>query len=235
MWAVELSEFDIRYCLRTAIKGQVVADFIAEFTLMEGQGVEVVPQWSVHTNRSSNRQVRGADMVLHTPKGDKIECMIHLEFPMTNNEAKYKTLVAGLDLARAARTKNMVVYCDSQVVTSQINGNYECKNERMKKYLEEVKGQIGSLQFKFVQIPREENECADRLAKAALAEYMLILDQVLSFIPISSLIDEVTSMQEIVAESNWTTSLVAYLRNGMLPDGKDAARKLKVQASRFVQ
>ena len=28
--------------------------------------------------------------------------------------------------------------------------------------------------------------------------------------------------------------LVSYLRNGMLPDGKDAARKLKVQASRFV-
>ena len=35
-------------------------------------------------------------------------------------------------------------------------------------------------------------------------------------------------------ESNWTTPLVPYLRNDMLPDGKDAARKLKVQASRFV-
>ena len=36
LWAVELSEFDIQYRLRTAIKGQVVADFIAEFTLGEG-------------------------------------------------------------------------------------------------------------------------------------------------------------------------------------------------------
>ena len=63
---------------------------------------------------------------------------------------------------------------------------------------------------------------------------MLILNQVLSFIPISSLIDEVTSVQEIGAESNWTTPLVSYLRNDMLPDGKNAARKLKVQASRFV-
>ena len=66
--------------------------------------------------------------------------MICLKFPMNNNEAEYETLVAGLDLARAARTENMVVYCDSQVVTSQINGNYKCKNERMKKYLEKVKG-----------------------------------------------------------------------------------------------
>ena len=75
----------------------------------------------------------------------KIECMIRLDFPTTNNEAEYEALVAGLDLAKAAGAENMVVYCDSQVVTSQINGNYECKNERMKKYLEEVKGRIGNL------------------------------------------------------------------------------------------
>ena len=36
LWAVELSKFDIRYRLRIAIKGQVVVDFIAKFTLMEG-------------------------------------------------------------------------------------------------------------------------------------------------------------------------------------------------------
>ena len=36
LWVVELSEFDIQYQLHTAIKGQVVADFIAEFTLVEG-------------------------------------------------------------------------------------------------------------------------------------------------------------------------------------------------------
>ena len=89
---------------------------------------------------SSNKQVGGAGIVLHTPEGDKIECMICLNFPTTNNEAKYKALVAGLDLAKAAGAENMVVYCDSQVITSQINGNYECKNKRMKKYLEEVKG-----------------------------------------------------------------------------------------------
>ena len=89
---------------------------------------------------SSNKQAGGAGVVLHTPEGDKIECMICLNFPTTNNEAKYKALVARLDLAKAAGAENMVVYCDSQVITSQINGNYECKNERMKKYLEEVKG-----------------------------------------------------------------------------------------------
>ena len=68
----------------------------------------------------------------------------------------------------------MVVHCDSQVVTNQVNGDYECKNERMKRYLEEVKNRISSIEVKFVQIPREENECADRLAKAASVEFMLL-------------------------------------------------------------
>ena len=36
LWAIELSEFDIQYRPRTAIKGQVAADFIAEFTNVEG-------------------------------------------------------------------------------------------------------------------------------------------------------------------------------------------------------
>ena len=31
-WAVELGEFDIRYQPRTAIKAQVLADFVAEFS-----------------------------------------------------------------------------------------------------------------------------------------------------------------------------------------------------------
>ena len=43
LWAIELSEFNVQYHLRIAIKGQVVADFIAEFTNMEGQGVEEHP------------------------------------------------------------------------------------------------------------------------------------------------------------------------------------------------
>ena len=104
----------------------------------------------------------------------------------------------------------------------------------MKKYLEEVKNWIGSLEVRFVQIPREENECADRLAKAASTEFMIVSEQVLSFVQISSLIDNRAIVQETNSEENWTTPLIAYQRSGILLDGKDAPRKLKVQASRFV-
>ena len=38
LWAIELSEFDVQYRLRTAVKWQIVADFIAEYTQSEDKG-----------------------------------------------------------------------------------------------------------------------------------------------------------------------------------------------------
>ena len=55
LWVVELSKFDIQYCLQIAMQGQVVANFIAEFTLGDGQGAEEKRQWSIYTDGSSNR------------------------------------------------------------------------------------------------------------------------------------------------------------------------------------
>ena len=207
-----------------------MADFIVEFTLGDDQGAEEAGQWHIYMDRSSNKQVGGANVVLISPEKDRVECMIRLEFHTTNNEAEYESLVVGFDLARATGVENMIVNCDFQVVTGQVNGSYECKSERMKKYLGEVKSQIGCLQIKFVQIPREENECADRLAKVVSTECMLVPKQVLSFIQTSSLIDNGAHVQEIDSENNWTMQLISYLKNGTLSDGKDATRKLKVQA-----
>ena len=55
LWAIELSEFDIQYHPRTAIKGQIIVDFIAEFTYDEDKGVKKSPHWSIYSDRSSNR------------------------------------------------------------------------------------------------------------------------------------------------------------------------------------
>ena len=96
--------------------------------------------------------------------------MVHLNFPATNNESEYEALIAGLDLAKAAGAARVVIHCDSQVITNQINGDYKCKGERMKKYLDQVKARMDDLKAKIIQIPRRENERVDHLAKAASAE-----------------------------------------------------------------
>ena len=60
-WAIELSEFDIKYQLRHAIKAQALTDFIAEFTPSHND-LEVVEDkmdhscgWLVYTACRRNR------------------------------------------------------------------------------------------------------------------------------------------------------------------------------------
>ena len=91
--------------------------------------------------------------------------MVRNDFSTTNNEAEYKALVAGLNLAKAVGAVSVVLYCDSQVVTNQVNRAYECKGERMKKYIDQVRARVDDLEAKIVQIPRGENERASRFSR----------------------------------------------------------------------
>ncbi|XP_075645673.1 uncharacterized protein LOC142616774 [Castanea sativa] len=43
-----------------------------------------------------------------------------------------------------------------------------------------------------------------------------------------------TAVQELTTEDDWMIPIVAYLKDGKLPDGKEEARKLKVRAARFI-
>ena len=87
---------------------------------------------------SFNQCARGVAVVLQSPEGDLIECVVHLQFPTTNKEAEYESVLTGLDLAKAAGVSSMVVHNDSQVIIGHINGDYKAKGEWMKEYLSMV-------------------------------------------------------------------------------------------------
>ena len=106
----------------------------------------------IWTNGSSNQWVGEAGVLLQPLEGDTIECAFHLQFSITNNEAEYKAVLLGLDLAKAVGAMLVVIHYNSQVVVGHINGDYEAKGEQMREYLS-----MG-LSANFVQIPREENE-----------------------------------------------------------------------------
>ena len=59
----------------------------------------------------------------------------------------------------------------------------------MKRYLDQVRARVDDLEAKIIQIPREENEHADCLAKTASAENMITPGNVLSFVQLSPLKD----------------------------------------------
>ena len=62
---------------------------------------------------------------------------------------------------------------------------------------------------------------------------MITYGNVLFFFHLSPLINS-GDVQKIGSKSNWTTTIASYLKDGILPDEKETARKLKVQATRFV-
>ena len=59
-WAIELSEFDIRYKPKTAIKGQILADIVMELTLAElteaTQLAPDLPIWKLSVDGATNAQ-----------------------------------------------------------------------------------------------------------------------------------------------------------------------------------
>ena len=139
-WAVELSEFDVRYQPRIVIKAQALANFITEFTPSNDnlEGVEDSKKWVVHVDRSSTQHARGIGVVLQSPERDKLKHKIHLQYQATNNEVEYEALFKGLELAKSVEAKSILVLWDSQLVMGQINGTCEAKEERMRRYLERV-------------------------------------------------------------------------------------------------
>ena len=133
-WSIELSEFDINYRPRTAIKAQALVDFVAEFTVKEDEPKEEeqqVSRWMIHTNGSSTKHVGGVGVILKSLEGDVIKWAIRLQYTITNNETEYETLLTGLRLAKTLGATKLDAYSDSQLIVGQVNGDYESKKERM--------------------------------------------------------------------------------------------------------
>ena len=78
-------------------------------------------------------------MVLISPEGEIMKYAARLQFPATNNETEYETLLTRLSLARVLKAKTLIVQADSQLIIGQVKRDYEAKEEIMQKYLKIVK------------------------------------------------------------------------------------------------
>ena len=93
-WAIELSQFDIEYHPRTAIKAQALVDFIAEFTSPDKDRLtNKAGRWTIQTNSSSVQKRRGVGVVIITPDKELLKYGVWLKFPATNNEAEYEGIL----------------------------------------------------------------------------------------------------------------------------------------------
>jgi hypothetical protein len=148
-WSIELSEFDIDYRPRTAIKAQALADFIAEFTSKDDEptkDVEQTSKWTANIDGSSTKNAGGIGIILKSPEGDIIKQAVRLQYSTTNNEAEYEALLTGLKMAKILGATELDVLSDSQLVVGQVNGDYEAKEGRMQQYLNLVRHQISQFE-----------------------------------------------------------------------------------------
>ena len=158
-WGTRLGTFDIRYKLRNFIKGQVLADFVAEFTLALRASVVIcqltVKRWQVYVDGVSKARGSGVGIVMVSPEGLRLEKSLRLGFYASNNKAKYDALIAEFRAVQRLGAEEVEVYSDSRLVVSQIKGIFEAKEYRMSQYLK----LFGSLRVNFqkvsvVRVPR---------------------------------------------------------------------------------
>ena len=99
-WAIELSEYGIDYQPKLSLKGQVMADFIAELPEARAPDNESTSDnwWSLHVDGASRSSESGVGLLLKAPTGELLEQSIRLDFPTSNNEAEYEVILSGLGL-----------------------------------------------------------------------------------------------------------------------------------------
>ncbi|XP_058181218.1 uncharacterized protein LOC131299652 [Rhododendron vialii] len=237
-WSIEIGEFNIEYKLRIAIKAQVLADFLAEYTYpdLDELPKEEPKPWVLQVDGSTTREASGAGLILTSPKGQRLSYALRFEFKATNNEAEYEALVVGLELAKAVGANHVLAKSDSQLVVGQVLGEYTVKEEVMQKYLDKVKAQVVELQsFSIVRIPRDENVEADYLAKLVTAkEDAIPRNTPVRYLELPSIFAPNVQVQAIDYSSSWMGPIVENIINGTLPDDKDKARQLKIRAAKYL-
>ncbi|GJZ32513.1 putative nucleotidyltransferase, ribonuclease H [Tanacetum coccineum] len=249
-WDVELGAYGITYVLRVAVKGQVLADFLADTPIEINATLEMASSprvedilessnarenltpglraWRLYTDRVSNNEGSGAGLILIAPDDVEYSYPLRLNFSNSNNDAEYKALLAGLRIAKEMQVKDIHAFMDSKLVAIQVEGSYEAKSERMIKYREKVLELAGAFnRFQITHIPREENRKADAFSKLAAVQFDHLSKEVLVEV-LNERSVEAQEVNMVVEEEGltWMTLIQNYLEKGKLPEDPVDVRTL---------
>lgn len=72
--------------------------------------------------------------MLISPQGDEICLIVQLNFKASNNKAEYEALLAGLQVTKHVGTIKFIIHSNSQLAAPQLEGTYETKNDRLRRY-----------------------------------------------------------------------------------------------------
>ncbi|MGA1975240.1 MAG: ribonuclease HI family protein [Conexivisphaerales archaeon] len=93
--------------------------------------------------------------------------------PVSNNEAEYEALIRGLKAILSYSTEQVVVMSDSQLLVNQMSGRWKVKKGAYRERSLEAKKLAESFKLlEFMWVPREMNQKADALTRAAYLGYL---------------------------------------------------------------
>ncbi|XP_022155184.1 uncharacterized protein LOC111022318 [Momordica charantia] len=230
---MKLSEYDIQFEPRTALKGQAVAAFIAELT-PSSQSAESDLPWTIYIDGFSNERGCGAGILLLAPGGMRLEYALRFNFRTSNNEAEYEALLAGLRVAKGLGVVHIKVFSDSQLVVNQIKEEYQTKDPRMEKYLSKVRSHLVQFEtYEVNQVPRSENFNADALAELALAyEIDLARSVPVEILDTPSILEQDVMEVDTPAPS-WMDPIVEFIKGNPPQDSKEQ-KKMARKVVRFI-
>ncbi|XP_047178526.1 uncharacterized protein LOC124845470 [Vigna umbellata] len=202
-WSVELSEFGLQFEPRGSIRGQHLADFAVELPWEE----ECPREWTLYVDGSSERSGGGAGIVLEGPDGFVVEQAIVFRFKISNNQAEYEAVIAGLELAKDLGAASVKCRTDSQFVVGQLTESFQTKNDQLLRYYHKVKELVKQFRMvEFKHVPREQNVRADVLSKLANCRGKDHLSSVIRQVMMNPSV-ECLAVHEVSSEPDWRKAI----------------------------
>jgi ribonuclease HI len=136
---MEISQYDVEFDPRRAIKSQALVNFIVEWTDSGLRGIEELPDhYVMYFDGSYTLKGVGDGVMLIPLDGDILKYAIQLDFPSINNIIEYEGLVTRLRLDKDLGIQWLLIRGDSQLVAKQVQKEFDYNNKKMAEYLAEV-------------------------------------------------------------------------------------------------
>jgi ribonuclease HI len=222
-WGVKLSEYIVDLERRSAIKSQVLADFVVDWTSPTQNLDEKIPApWIVQCDGAWCYKGVGISAVVTSPAGVVIIYAARLIFANNehskNNTTKYEALLLALRKMKALGQQTFKITTDSKVIQEHIEKESEARNPVLIKYLEKVKEMERHFKGYSVQhIPRDDNNEVDKLAKAAARNQELPPNVFFEIIREPSIKESRPKIANAVETPDWRAEIMAYLRGHYEP------------------
>ncbi|XP_071695314.1 uncharacterized protein [Rutidosis leptorrhynchoides] len=224
----------------TAVKGQIMADFMVEFIGAASpepvvEELSNTVKWELFTDGASSSDGSGAGLILIGPDGEEHTYALRFEFPASNNEAEYEELLSGLRMAEKMGIKNLKVSVDSQLVANQMNGTFEARDPAMQNYLALAEEMANKFEcFSITQVPRSLNKKANALSKLASSVFSHFAKDVWVEVLSQKSTDVVQEAAPVEEVETWMSPIVTYLKTGTLPVDGSMARKIRMKAPMYL-